>query len=184
LIHGCRIKFYSGKAIGKKLPIAGMAILLLLAAQFNFIRKTAIILFTIPLGSIGVTFGLLVAKSIFGLFTILGLVSLSGIIVNNAIVLIDRINIEREENGLSASDVVIEACQQRARPIMLTAATTVGGMLLLWISHDPMFETMPLSIIFGLMFATLLTLVIVPVFYSIFFKVDYNQLFLQCLFLR
>jgi multidrug efflux pump subunit AcrB len=164
----------TGKAIGEKLPIAGMAILLLLAAQFNSIRKTAIILLTIPLGLIGVTFGLLVANTIFGLFTILGLVSLSGIVVNNAIVLIDRINIEREENGLSASDAVIEACQQRARPIMLTTATTIGGMLPLWISHDPMFETMSVSLIFGLMFGTLLTLVIVPVLYSIFFKVKYN----------
>lgn len=165
----------AGEAIGAKLPISGMLILLLLVAQFNSIRKTAIILCTIPLGMIGVTFGLIVAKTIFGFMTILGIVSLSGIIINNAIVLIDRINIEREENELSASHAVIEACQQRLRPILLTTATTVGGMLPLWISHDPMFETMAVSVIFGLLFATLLTLVIVPVLYSIFFRVKFSN---------
>ncbi len=76
-----------------------MLIFLLLVAQFNSVRKTLIILFTIPLGLIGVTFGLIVADSIFGFMTILGIISLAGIIINNAIVLIDRINIERDENG-------------------------------------------------------------------------------------
>jgi multidrug efflux pump subunit AcrB len=70
---------------------------------------------------------------------------------------------------------VIEACQQRLRPIILTTCTTVGGMLPLWISHDPMFETMAVAIIFGLLFATLLTLIIVPVLYSIFFKVKFQN---------
>jgi len=165
----------AGKAIAAKLPLTGMIILLLLMAQFNNIRKTGIILFTIPLGLIGVSLGLNLAGTIFGFFTILGVISLAGIIINNAIVLIDRINVEREENGLSPSDAVIEACQQRLRPIMLTTATTVGGMLPLWVSHDPMFETMAVSIIFGLLFATLLTLVIVPVLYSILFRVKYEN---------
>ena len=166
-------------AIADKLGISGMLILLLLVAQFNSIRKTAIILLTIPLGLIGVTVGLLVANTIFGFFTILGIISLTGIIINNAIVLIDRINIERDKNGLSASDAVIEACQQRLRPILLTTLTTVGGMLPLWISHDPMFETMAVTIIFGLLFATALTLIIVPVLYSLFFRVKYEKAAIQ-----
>ncbi len=163
-------------AIGDKLAISGILIILLLVAQFNSIRKTAIILLTIPLGLIGITFGLIVGDSVFGFFTILGLISLAGIIINNAIVLMDRINIELEENGRAPADAVIEACQQRLRPILLTTGTTVGGMLPLWISHDPMFETMAISVIFGLLFATLLTLIIVPVLYSIFFKVKYHNL--------
>lgn len=162
-------------SIGAKLPISGILIVLLLVAQFNNIRKSAIILCTIPLGLIGVTLGLLVADTIFGFFTILGLISLAGIIINNAIVLIDRINIELEQNGRAPGDAVIEACQQRLRPILLTTCTTVGGMLPLWISHDPMFETMAVSIIFGLLFATLLTLILVPVLYSIFFGVKYSE---------
>ncbi|MEM8498118.1 MAG: efflux RND transporter permease subunit [Pseudomonadota bacterium] len=166
----------ASSAIGAKLPISAALIFLLLVAQFNSIRKTLIILCTIPLGLIGVTVGLIAANSIFGFMTILGIISLSGIIINNAIVLIDRINIEREQNAREPGDAVIEACQQRLRPIILTTCTTVGGMLPLWISQDPMFETMAVSIIFGLLFATLLTLIIVPVLYSLFFSVKYSQL--------
>lgn len=162
-------------SIGEKLPISLMLIFLLLVAQFNSVRKTAIILLTIPLGLIGVTFGLLIAKSIFGFMTLLGIISLAGIIINNAIVLIDRINIEIVENGRTPSDAVIEACQQRLRPILLTTCTTVGGMLPLWLSRDPMFETMAIAIIFGLLFATMLTLIIVPVLYSLFFSVKYHK---------
>ena len=165
----------ANEAIAVKLPISGMLIVLLLVAQFNSIRKPLIILSAIPLGLIGITIGLLVARSVFGFFTILGLISLSGIIINNAIVLIDRIKIESEENGLPIDQAIIQACQQRLRPILLTTATTVGGMLPLWISHDPMFETMAVSIIFGLMFATLLTLAVVPVLYSIFFRISFKS---------
>ena len=165
----------ANEAIAAKLPISGMLIVLLLVAQFNSVRKPLIILSTIPLGLIGITVGLLVARSVFGFFTILGLISLSGIIINNAIVLIDRIKIEMEDNGLTADHAIIQACQQRLRPILLTTATTVGGMLPLWISRDPMFETMAVSIIFGLLFATLLTLAVVPVLYSIFFRVSFKN---------
>ena len=169
----------ANKSIVEKLPISAILIFLLLVAQFNNVRKTAIILLTIPLGLIGVTFGLLVANSIFGFMTILGIISLAGIIINNAIVLIDRINIELDENGRTPAQAVIEACQQRLRPIILTTCTTVGGMLPLWISKDPMFETMAVTIIFGLLFATVLTLVIVPVLYSLFFGVKYDKTILQ-----
>ncbi len=163
----------ASQSIADKLAISGMIIVLLLVAQFNSIRKPLIILTTIPLGIIGVTIGLIVANSIFGFFTILGIISLSGIIINNAIVLIDRIEIELA-NGHNVANAIISATHQRLRPILLTTATTIGGMLPLWISHDPMFETMAVSIIFGLAFATLLTLVLVPVLYSLFFQVDFK----------
>ena len=156
------------------LPIAGIIIIVLLMAQFNSIRKSTIIILTIPLGLIGVTPGLLIANTIFGFFTILGIVSLSGIIINNAIVLLDRIKIEIDENGLTEQEAIYEASQQRLRPILLTTATTIGGMLPLWLSHDPMFETMAVSIIFGLLFATVLTLVFVLVMYSILFRVSHK----------
>jgi len=162
----------ANQSIMEKLPISGMIILLLLVGQFNSIRKPLIILTTIPLGIIGVTIGLLVANSVFGFFTILGIISLSGIIINNAIVLIDRIEIELT-NGRDDMDAIIIATHQRLRPILLTTATTIGGMLPLWISQDPMFETMAVSIIFGLTFATLLTLVLVPVLYSLFYRVNF-----------
>lgn len=161
----------ANQAIADKLPVAGMLILLLLVAQFNNVRKPLIILMTIPLGLIGVVYGLLIAQSIFGFFTILGVISLSGIVINNAIVLIDRTDYEIRENRLAPYAAIIAAAKQRLRPILLTTATTIGGMLPLWISHDPMFETMAVAIIFGLLFATILTLLVVPVLYSLLFNV-------------
>ena len=162
-------------SIAAELPTAGMLILLLLVGQFNSLRRPAIILATIPLGLIGVTFGLLFAKSTFGFFTILGLISLSGIIINNAIVLLDRIAIEIDEFGRSEADAVMVACQQRLRPILLTTATTVLGMTpLLW-GGTAMFVPMAITIIFGLMFATGLTLLVVPVMYSMLFRVSFAK---------
>ena len=157
-----------------KVPIAGLIILLLLVGQFNSFRRPAIILLTIPLGVIGVIFGLFVARSYFGFMTLLGIISLSGIVINNAIVLLDRIKIEIEENGLEPSNAVIEAAQKRLRPILLTTATTVGGLLPLWFGGGPMWEPMAIAIIFGLLFATMLTLGVVPVLYSLFFGVKYS----------
>ena len=158
-------------SIAAELPTAGMLILLLLVGQFNSLRRPAIILSTIPLGLVGVTFGLLVANSSFGFFTILGIISLSGIIINNAIVLLDRIAIEINEHGRAERDAIMAACQQRLRPIMLTTATTVLGMTpLLW-GGTAMFKPMAITIIFGLAFATALTLLVVPVLYAIFFRV-------------
>ena len=161
-------------AIAAKLPIAGMIILLLLVVQFNSIRRSVIILATIPLGLIGVAYGLLIAKSSFGFFTILGIISLSGIIINNAIVLLDRVKIEIEQLGKAPADAVIAACQQRLRPILLTAATTIFGLLPLWWGGTAMFKPMAISIIFGLAFATLLTLLLVPVLYSLLFRIDFK----------
>ena len=160
-------------AIAAKLPLAGMIILLLLVGQFNSVRKTTIILTTIPLGMIGVTVGLLVANSTFGFMTILGVISLAGIIINNAIVLIDRIQIELED-GKEIAIAILDAAKQRMRPILLTTATTIGGMLPLWISHDPLFETLAIAVIFGLAFATVITLLFVPVLYSILYRVKHK----------
>ncbi|MEM7051791.1 MAG: efflux RND transporter permease subunit [Acidobacteriota bacterium] len=161
-------------SIGAKLPLAGMAILLLLVGQFNSFRRPVIILATIPLGLIGVTFGLLVARSSFGFFTLLGLISLSGIIINNAIVLLDRIKIEREELGKEPAQAVVDACQQRLRPILLTTATTVLGLMPLWWGGTAMFQPMAVTIIFGLAFATVLTLFVVPLLYSVLFRVRFR----------
>ncbi len=167
----------SGKAnqsINEQLPVAGLIILLLLVGQFNSIRRTAIILFTIPLAMIGVTAGLLLARSYFGFMTLLGIISLAGIVINNAIVLIDRIRIESEENGLEPPRAVLEAAQRRLRPILLTTLTTVGGLIPLWLGGGPMWEPMAISIIFGLSFATVLTLGVVPALYTIFFRVKFR----------
>ena len=132
-------------------------------------------LLTIPLGLIGVILGLLITQQPFGFMALLGVVALSGIVINNAIVLIDRIKIEIEERGLEPAAAILEACQRRLCPILLTTATTVGGLVPLWLGGGPMFEAMAVAILFGLLFATLLTLGVVPVLYALFFRVSFAE---------
>jgi multidrug efflux pump subunit AcrB len=165
----------SQNSIAEQVPIAAMIIILMLVGQFNSFRKPLIILLTIPLGLVGVFYGLLIARSHFGFMTLLGIVSLAGIVINNAIVLIDRIRIEMEEHGLDPAHAVVEAAQRRLRPILLTTATTLGGLLPLWIGGGPLWESMAIAIIFGLAFATVLTLGIVPVLYSLFYRVSFRD---------
>ena len=107
--------------------------------------------------------------------TLLGIIALSGIVINNAIVLLDRIRIEIEENGLEPRRAVVESAQRRLRPILLTTGTTIGGLLPLYLGGGPMWEPMAVAIMFGLLFATGLTLGVVPVLYSLFFKVSYRD---------
>jgi multidrug efflux pump len=161
-------------SIMAKVPIGVLIIVMLLVGQFNSLRRPLIILLTIPLGVIGVVAGLLVTGSYFGFMTLLGIISLAGIVINNAIVLIDRIRIEIDENGLDPRDAVLAAARTRLRPILLTTATTIGGLIPLWLGGGPMWEPMAISIIFGLAFATVLTLGLVPVLYSLFFRVSYK----------
>ena len=168
----------SGKAnesIGVKVPIAFLVIVLLLVAQFDSFRRPIIILLTIPLGLIGVIIGLFITQEPLGFVAFLGIIGLAGIVINNAIVLIDRIKIEIEQNGLEPARAVVESSQRRLRPILLTTATTIGGLLPLWFGGGPLFEAMAVAIIFGLMFATVLTLGFVPVLYSLFFRVKFKD---------
>ncbi|UCF19210.1 MAG: efflux RND transporter permease subunit [Gemmatimonadota bacterium] len=166
----------ANQSIAEKLPIAALIIILLLVYQFNSIRRPVIILLTIPLGLIGVSIGLIIARSYFGFMTFLGIIALAGIVINNAIVLIDRIKIEIEDNGHEPPRAIIEAAQRRLRPILLTTATTICGLIPLWLGGGPMWEPMAISIIFGLLFATLLTLGLVPVLYSLFFRISFRDL--------
>ena len=119
--------------------------------------------------------GLLGARSYFGFITLLGIVSLSGVVINNAIVLIDRIGIEIDELGRTPAQAIIEAATRRLRPILLTTGTTVLGLIPLWIGGGSMFRPMAITIIFGLLFATVLTLGLVPVLYSLLFRVDIRE---------
>jgi len=168
----------SGKAnasIGAKLPIAGMVILMLLVWQFNSLRKPAIVLATILFALVGVGIGLVVMDSYFGFMTLLGVVSLAGIVINNGIVLIDRIDIERTENGLSPPHAVVQAAQQRFRPIMLTTATTIASLIPLYAGGEAMWQPLAVAIMFGLAFSTMLTLGFVPLMYSLFFRVSFKD---------
>ena len=158
-------------SIAEKLPVAALIILFLLVSQFNSLRKPLIILVTIPLGLIGVIWGLLIAKSFFGFMTLLGIISLSGIVINNAIVLLERIKIELNNSANSDLENIIIAAQKRFTPILLTTATTVLGLIPLYLGGGEMWEPMAVSIMAGLLFSTLLTLIVVPLLYVVLFRV-------------
>ena len=165
-------KYPSTKEARRRLPVAQ------LGARCGPSESTLISrlkLNGIPLGLIGVFYGLLIARSSFGFMTLLGIVSLAGIVINNAIVLIDRIRIEREEHGLEPRQAIVTAARRRLRPILLTTITTLGGLFPLWLGGGPMWSSMAIAIIFGLAFATLLTLGVVPILYSLFYRVSFRD---------
>lgn len=161
-------------AVINYLPLSGFIILLLLIIQFNSFRKMVMVTLTIPLGVIGVVIGLLVFQEPFGFMPFLGVISLAGIVINNAIVLIDRMEIEIRDLKRKEQDAVIAACLQRFRPILLATFTTVLGLIPLYISGGEMWEGMAISIMVGLLFGTIITLIFIPAFYSAVFKVNYK----------
>ena len=161
-------------AVIKYLPLSAFIILMLLIIQFNSFRKTLMVTSTIPLGVIGVVIGLLIFQEPFGFMPFLGVISLAGIVINNAIVLIDRIEIEQTELQREVRDSVIAACLQRFRPILLATFTTVLGLIPLYLSGGEMWEGMAVSIMVGLLFGTIITLLFIPSFYSILFSVNYK----------
>ncbi len=158
------------QALSASVPMVIGIILVLLVLQFNSYRKPIIIFLTIPLMIIGAAIGLIVTGSFFGFMVMLGLYSLAGIIINNAIVLIDRIEIE-EQSGKSSYDAIISAAVLRLRPIVMTTITTVLGLLPLILSRDPLFYGMANAMAFGLGVGTILTLGVVPVLYALFYRV-------------
>ncbi len=135
---------------------------------FNSVRQPLIIWITVPLALIGVTVGLLMFHQPFGFMAMLGFLSLSGMLIKNAIVLIDQINIEIRE-GKDPYFAVVDSGVSRLRPVSMAAATTILGMLPLF--KDAFFVSMAVTIAMGLAFATVLTLVFVPTLYAVFYKI-------------
>jgi multidrug efflux pump subunit AcrB len=151
------------------LPCFG-GIVFLLVWQFNSIRRAAIIILTMPLVIVGAVVGLLAMQADFGFMVILGLLALAGSIVNNGIVMIDKIEENRRE-GQTPYDAVINSAVSRFRPILLSVSTTMLGFLPLIINHDPLFYGMACIMFFGLGIGSMFTLNYVPALYSIFFRV-------------
>ncbi len=158
------------EALGASVPMMIGVIILLLVGQFNSYRRALIIVLTIPLVLIGASIGLVATGSFFGFMVTLGIYSLAGIIINNAIVLIDRIDLERAA-GRSPGEAIVEACVMRLRPIIMTTITTILGLLPLILSRDPLFYGMSNAMAFGLGVGTILTLGVVPVLYAMLFRV-------------
>ncbi len=163
-------------AIFSNLPLAFFLIVILLVLQFNSIRKATIIVMAIPLGVIGVVAGWFIGGSFVSFFGVLGVIALAGIVVNNAIILIDRIDVEIAENPeVDRRDAILLAANNRFRPILLTTLTTSLGMLPLLFGGGLLWEPLTLAIIFGLFFATIITLLFVPVLYRLLFKVSFKN---------
>jgi len=150
-------------------PLAGFLIVLLLVWQFNSFRRAGIILFSIPLAFAGAFVGLLVVGAPFGFMSLLGLLSLAGIITNNGIVLIDSIERKRAE-GTDTYAAIVTATVSRLRPIVLMTVTTIPGLMPLIIWQDPLFYSLAIVIAAGLLVGTVLTLGVVPVMYSLLFR--------------
>ncbi len=162
------------QALSASMPMVIGFILILLVMQFNSYRRALIIVLTIPLSMIGTISGLLLMNAPFGFMVTLGIYSLAGIIINNGIVLIDRIDIERAQ-GKSDYEAIIASCMTRLRPITMTTITTIMGLLPLIISKDALFYGMANVLAFGLGIGTLLTLGVVPVLYAMLFRVPQRK---------
>ncbi len=164
----------SQKNLAAAMPLSFSLLGLILIAQFNSMRRFAIILLTLPPMMIGVVPGLIVTGSSFGFMTMLGLIALLGIIVNNAILLIDEINIQLKSNDHLIEAIVI-ASVSRLRPIVLTTCTTVIGLMPLALGGGGMWSSMAFAMIFGLAFATALTLLLCPALFYLFFRRSYTD---------
>jgi multidrug efflux pump subunit AcrB len=155
-------------ALANKVVFCGILMILIVIILFNSIRQPLIIWLCVPLSLIGVTVGLLASGQPFGFMALLGLLSLSGMLIKNAIVLVDEIDLQIA-GGAERHAAILDSAVSRMRPVMMAALTTVLGMLPL--VTDAFFVAMAITIMAGLTFATVLTLVVVPVLYAIFFRI-------------
>lgn len=158
------------------LTLAVFLVYLVMASQFESLLHPFIILFTIPLALIGVILGLWVTGSTISVVVFIGLILLAGIVVNNAIVLIDLIN-QLRDRGMDKIQAILEGGKSRLRPILMTTLTTTLGLLPLAIGFGDGAELrapMAITVIFGLVISTLLTLVVIPAMYMIMDRKVYN----------
>ncbi|MEH6445313.1 MAG: efflux RND transporter permease subunit [Oceanospirillaceae bacterium] len=154
------------------LPLAFLAMVLVVVVLFNKIRQPLIIWAVVPLASIGVVFGLVVTAIPLEFMGLLGLLSLSGLLIQNGIILVDQMDLEIRE-GKARLDAIVDSAASRVRPVVLGSFTTALGVIPLF--FDAFFQSMAVVIVFGLTFATLITLFIVPVLYAVFMNVKAQE---------
>jgi multidrug efflux pump subunit AcrB len=155
------------------LPVAVAVMVISIILQFNSFRRTLLTFMTIPLILVGIPVGLLATQQPLSFFGTLGIISLAGIIINNAIVLIDQIDIERSQ--LRLRDAIVAASQKRLRPILLTSATTVLGLLPMAVGGGALWQPMAVLMMSGLAVASVLTLLFVPAGYLLLFRFGDKQ---------
>ena len=154
------------------IPMGLLAMVLVVVVLFGKIRQPLVIWLVVPLAFIGVVFGLVVTGIPLEFMGILGVLSLSGLLIKNAIVLVDQMDFEIG-NGKARLDAVVDSATSRVRPVMMGTLTTVLGVIPLF--FDAFFQSMAVVLVFGLTFATLLTLVLISVLYSVFMNVKKTE---------
>jgi multidrug efflux pump subunit AcrB len=154
------------------IPMGFLAMVLVVVVLFGKIRQPLVIWMVVPLALIGVVFGLVVTGIPLEFMGILGLLSLSGLLIQNGIILVDRMDLEIDE-GKPRYDAIIDSATSRVRPVVLGSFTTALGVIPLF--FDAFFQSMAVVLVFGLSFATLLTLLIVPVLYAMFMNVSSKE---------
>ena len=160
------------EALGTGLPAGFLVMLLVSILLFGRVRQPLIIWLVVPMAAVGVVTGLLVTDMPFGFMSLLGFLSLFGMLIKNAIVLLEEIDLQIAE-GSEPREAIVSASSSRLRPVALAAITTILGMAPLL--SDAFFADMSVTIMGGLAFATILTLIAVPVFYSLFYRLSYRK---------
>ncbi|TRX65929.1 efflux RND transporter permease subunit [Carboxylicivirga sp. M1479] len=155
--------------LGEKLPLAALLMIIIVIGLFNNFRQPIIIFAIMPLAFIGVILGFLLTGTYFTFFSIIGTLGLMGMMIKNAVVLLDEINLQIA-GGKEALQAIIDATLSRVRPVMMASLTTILGMLPL--AFDPMFNTMAIAIMFGLLVGSVITLIVIPVLYAVMYKVN------------
>ncbi len=148
---------------------------LVIAFQFNSLSLPFLVLVAVYLAIAGAIVGLFITQTPISFLAVMGMVSLTGIVVRNAIVLIDFIE-QALKKGMSLHDAVIESGRARIRPILLTALTTIVALIPIAVSGDALFTPLAITIISGILFSTILTLMIVPTLYIIFWNIRHKPL--------
>lgn len=158
----------ANESLVQYMPVAVLSMLLLFVWQFNSFRKLLIIVASIPFVLIGAALALVVTGYPFGFMATFGLLSLAGIIVNNAVLLLERIEVGVAE-GQSRHDAVLTAAVERLRPILMTKLTCIVGLIPLMMFAGPLWTGMAITLIGGLALGTLVTLGLIPVLYDLLF---------------
>ncbi len=165
------------KIMAGAFALATLLVYMIMASQFESFLHPFIIMFTIPLAIIGVILALLVSGQPISLAALIGVILLAGIAVNNAIVMIDYIN-QLKRRGVEKKEAILQGCVTRLRPVLVTALTTIVGMLPMAISTSEgseMRAPMAITVLGGLTATTFLTLFVIPIIYSLFDKVKFSR---------
>lgn len=162
-------------ALFAQVPFAILMMFVLVVGQFNSMKKGLTIMLVIPLSLLGIAIGLLITNTQLGFMAMIGIISLAGVVLNHAIILVDKMTIEKEELKRSDQDAIVFGCQSRLRPIFLTVATTLVGLMPLYFFGGPLFQPLAVVLIFGLATDTVLALGVIPVIYATFYKVNFKN---------